>query len=134
MKHLREFILEGKSVKDFIIYLKENNGFAPVSNPFLGDGYYFCKILNDDNFDFSKAPKLKEQLKQDGMYDRCYASGSVYNIKPGEKISVDVLPIYGDKTKYVTKWFSSNMDDIVKRDLADRGMNLKKRIKFFTEN
>ena len=48
MKHLSEFILEGKkTVKDFINYLKENDGFAPVSNPFLAFDllHYFSQLM-----------------------------------------------------------------------------------------
>ena len=95
-----------------------------------GPLYYFCKILNDANFDLDARPKFKQQLKDEGLYNRCYASGFT-ETEPGKKISTDVLPIFGDSNRYVTKWFTHDMFDAVNRDLRDRQMGLKKRLEFF---
>jgi hypothetical protein len=40
----------------------------------------------------------------------------------------ELLPIYGDGDKYITKWLWHTPIDTIKRDLSDRQMKLKSRI------
>ena len=73
---------------------------------------------------------FKQQLKQEGKYG-WWACCSVH---PGQGVTMDRLPIYGDKDRYVTKFFYSDMEDAVKKELADRELDRYSRIIEYEEN
>lgn len=73
---------------------------------------------------------FKQQLKQEGKYG-WWACCSAY---PGQGVTMDRLPIYGDKDRYVTKFFYSEMEDAVKKELADRELDRYSRIIEYEEN
>jgi hypothetical protein len=132
MESLKDFlnestVNEAKNANTFAEHLKRNGGFAVMDN---GWNFYYCKLLNDDNFDFTKVPKLKEQLKSEGKFDKVYAT-CICRTQPGEKIDAACLPLYGDTQKYVTHWFNRDMIECIKTDLADRDLRLKKRLDYF---
>ena len=73
---------------------------------------------------------FKQQLKQEGKYG-WWACCSVHS---GQGVTMDRLPIYGDKDRYVTKFFYSDMEDAVKKELADRELDRYSRIIEYEEN
>jgi hypothetical protein len=104
---------------DFIKQVKDN-GHIPLDN----DLYYVVAKISDDNFkDIS--PKFKEQLKDEGLYNKSYIGFISRSAKP--PYTVRVLPIYGSSSKYETKWFTDSVEKAINRDLNDRNMKLLKR-------
>ena len=64
--------------------------------------------------------KLREQLEdEDKMYYWC--DGLVDSI--GDTLSVNVLPIYGLRDRYETKYFTETRDEIIRQLIRDRSRN-----------
>lgn len=125
------YIVESRKTFDtFIDYLNQNGGLAPMD-----DGKYFLVVrrLNEDNFDFTKYPKFLEQIKAEGIYDRCYVAviADPSYIKNG-KLPVDLLPIFGRYDKYVTDWLRNpTISDAVHDLMRERRIGLKRRLDYF---
>ena len=109
--------------KDQLKKIVLDNGYIPIDNR-KDNLYYVVAKINDDNFG-DIPPKLKEQLKDEGLYNRAYIGFMSYSAKP--PYTVQMLPIYGDSKRYVTKWFTSNPGAAIDHDLSERYMKLLKR-------
>lgn len=48
---------------------------------------------------------LLEQLKAEGKYNYWFTAYDFKSKTPDEPILSEVLPVFGDPNKYVTKWF-----------------------------
>lgn len=79
--------------------------------------------INDENFG-DITPKLKQQLEEEGKYN--WWIGFLVS-KVEQPYTVQLLPIYGDSKKYVTKWFTKTAEEAIEIDLKDRQMELLKR-------
>lgn len=96
------------------------DGYIPLDD---GDLFYVVARINTTNFeDMGKG--LIEQLKNEDKYDD-YIGFLSYSADP--PYTVEMLPIYGSSSKYITKWFRKDAEECIKRDLSDKGMRLLKR-------
>ena len=92
----------------------------------LDDGtlkYILVKLEPKNFIDGNKYKKFWNQLKEEELDDG-YAS---IVINKNDKPSVENLSIFGNSDEYETRWLSNNPEDIISRDLRDRGINLLKR-------
>lgn len=103
--------------KTFIEEVKQK-GFIDIGD----DWIYICLPCTTENFKLSEM--LEKQLKSEWKYG--YYIGAIYPKKSEKPYTQDMLPIFGDPKKYVTKWFGSTFEEVISRDLRDRGMTLLK--------
>ncbi len=65
--------------------------------------------------------KFRKQLEdEDKMY--CWCDGSVDSI--GDTLLMNVLPIYGLRDRYETKWFTETRDVVIRKALREKNRNL----------
>jgi hypothetical protein len=82
-----------------------------------------CQI-NDTNFnDIGDA--LRQQLVDERKYDT-WISFIAYTECP--PYSVQMLPIYGNSQKYVTKWFATTKEESIEQGFKDKQMGLLNRV------
>ena len=86
------------------------------------DLFFSVHKVNSENFDLS--PILTEQLKKEGKYDTTYIA--IVNDKQFGPHGMDILPIYGNSDKYVTKHFVSTPKEAAADTIRD--MKLVKQI------
>jgi hypothetical protein len=46
---------------------------------------------------------------------------------------MDLLPIYGSSSRYVTKWFASTFEAAIKNSLRDKQLSLLKRARNYLQ-
>lgn len=64
---------------------------------------------------------FREQLEDEGkMYYWC--DGLVDSV--GDSLSMNVLPIYGLRDRYETKWFTETRDELIRKALREKNRNL----------
>ena len=64
---------------------------------------------------------FREQLEdEDKMH--CWYDGLVDSI--GDDLSMNVLPIYGLRDRYETKWFTETRDETIRKALREKNRNL----------
>lgn len=91
-------------------------------------GYSFVVAqINEENFS-DITPKLKQQLEEEGKYN--WWIGFLTS-KVEQPYTVQLLPIYGDSKKYVTKWFAKTAEEAIEIDLKDKQTELLKRANSF---
>lgn len=78
--------------------------------------------VNSENFDLS--PMLTEQLKKEGKYNTTYIA--IVSDKKVGPYGMNVLPIYGNSDKYITKHFVSTPKEATADTIRD--MKLVKQI------
>lgn len=88
-----------------------------------GEIYYVVARINTDNFN-DMGDKLIAQLKCEGKYDY-YIGFLSRNAEP--PYTVQMLPIYGNAERYVTKWFATTPENAISSDLRDRQLCIVKR-------
>ena len=111
---LIEMVLEGP------VFIRQ----CPYSNR---DLFFSVHKVNSENFDLS--PMLIDQLKKEGKYNTTYiAIISDKQFGPHEMgpHGMDVLPIYGNSDKFVTKHFVSTPKEAAADTIRD--MKLVKQI------
>lgn len=86
--------------------------------------YYVVTEVNDTNFD-DMSTKLRDQLETEGLYDNSYIGFLSYSSNP--PYTVQMLPIYGNPNKYVTRWFTDSAKQAIEQDLKDRQIGLLSR-------
>lgn len=86
----------------------------------LRSGYYRLVQANEKTI-ASKA--LLEQLKAEGKYNYWFTAYDFKSKTPDEPILSEVLPVFGDPNKYVTKWFYSDKERAM-REAVKRLKNL----------
>jgi hypothetical protein len=121
---------EKKTFDTFMTYLMDQDGRCSADG---GDHTFYCLKLNDENFSFVGYDKFKEQVEKEGLYDWSWVAGLIPNkdLKDG-KVPVSWLPIFGDRTSYVTKWLQNgNPSSAVAEVFRDRRMKVKDRIDYF---
>ena len=107
---------------DQVLYLLEKyDNYIPV--------YYNARILYftvqqvKDICDMTN--RFREQLEdEDKMYYWC--DGLIDAI--GDNLSMNVLPIYGLRDRYETKWFTETRDETIRKALREKNRNLYNRI------
>lgn len=106
---LIEMVIEGP------VFIRQ----CPYSNR---DLFFSVHKVNSENFDLS--PMLTEQLKKEGKYDTTYIA--IVNDKQFGPHGMDILPIYGNSDKYVTKHFVSTPKEAAADAIRD--MKLVKQV------
>ena len=86
------------------------------------DLFFSVHKVNSENFDLS--PMLTEQLKNEGKYDTTYIA--IVNENQVGPHGMDILPIYGNSDKYVTKHFVSTPKEAAADAIRD--MKLVKQV------
>lgn len=86
------------------------------------DLFFSVHKVNSENFDLS--PMLTEQLKKEGKYNTTYIS--IVSDKQFGPHGMDVLPVYGNSDKPVTKHFVSTLKEAAADTIKD--MNLVRQI------
>ena len=86
------------------------------------DLFFSVHKVNSENFDLS--PMLIDQLKREGKYDTTYIA--ILSDKQFGPHGMDVLPIYGNSDKFVTKHFVSTPKEAAADTIRD--MKLVKQI------
>jgi hypothetical protein len=113
-----------KSIKQHIL----SNGFVTIDKD--GGCYFVVTQINDENFN-DISPMLKQQLEDEGKYNSWIGFTA---FKAQVPYSVQMLPIYGNSKKYVTKWFTDTAEEAINQDLNDRQFGLLKRANDYIEN
>lgn len=98
-----------------------NEGSINIDN----DGKYIFVVtrINNENFK-DVTPKLQQQLEDEGKYNS-WIGFITYNEEG--PYSTNMLPIFGDPNKYVTKWFTNTPEESIDQNLRDRQIGLLKR-------
>lgn len=72
----------------------------------------YVEVGNDSFFRIAQANEktiaskaLLEQLKAEGKYNYWFTAYDFKSKTPDDPILSEVLPVFGDPNKYVTKWF-----------------------------
>lgn len=86
--------------------------------------------INEENFKDIN-PKLKEQLQAENKYNSWVSFVTSRFEKP---YTIDILPIYGNSEKYITKYFSDNIEDAIDFCLNDSQIQVLKRANNFIKN
>lgn len=86
------------------------------------DLFFSVHKVNSENFDLS--PMLTDQLKKEGKYNTTYIA--IVSDKKVGPYGMDVLPIYGNSDKYVTKHFVSTPKEAAADTIRD--MKLVKQL------
>ena len=92
--------------------------------------YYTIILVNDTNIK-DMTNKFKSQLIEEGLYNNSYI-GIITN-KLSSSYSMDLLPIYGSSSRYVTKWFASTFEAAIKNSLRDKLLSLLKRARNYLQ-
>jgi len=103
--------------KQFVELAKK--GAVEISDDFK----YVAVRLNETNINMND--KFKEQLKNQGLYNDSYIGFLTSDEKA--PYSMEWLPIYGGSKGYITKHFTSSLEDAVMDDLKDKSLNLLNR-------
>ena len=114
MKISRSMVLEEKVLRDGYIALDSGRG---------EELYYVVCRINTDNFK-DIGENLIAQLKEENKYND-YIGFLSYNAFP--PYSVQMLPIYGNATKYVTKWFTETAEETIRKDIRNKETCLLQR-------
>ena len=85
-----------------------NDGFIKLTD---GRGYYVLARLNKENFPEMPAT-LEKQLKDEDKYGTYVTFFSILEKPP---YRLEMLPIYGDPERYVTKWLYRDPEEAVKQ-------------------
>lgn len=104
--------------KELLELIKENKEI------YIGEGVYYKVIkVTDDEVDLNA--KFKKQLINEGLYDFSYVG--ILTFKPNQKATMLTLPIYGNSKKYITKHFSTTVEQAIMKDLNDKGLSILNR-------
>ena len=82
----------------------------------LKGGFYRIFQANESTIESSA---LLEQLKDEGKYNYWIATYDFKSKNPEFLVSNEVLPIYGNSEKYITKWFYKDYDIALRTALRD---------------
>lgn len=81
----------------------------------------YVKVGSDSFFRIAQANEktiaskaLLEQLKAEGKYNYWFTAYDFKSKTPDEPILSEVLPVFGDPDKYVTKWFYSDKEQAIR--------------------
>ena len=108
---------------DQVLYLLEKyDNYVPL---WVYDAQirYFTVQQVKDIYDMTNI--FREQLEdKDKMHFWC--DGLVDSV--GDALSMNVLPIYGLRNRYETKWFTETRDEVIRKALREKNRNLYDRI------
>ena len=91
---------------------------------YIGEGVYY-KVIKATDAEVDLNAKFKEQLISEGLYDSSYVG--ILTFTPNQKPNMLTLPIYGSSEKYITKHFSTTVEQAVMKDLNDKGLSILSR-------
>lgn len=80
--------------------------------------FYVVVKLNEEQINMTEA--FKKQLIDEGKYDNSYVGFMTNETKA--PYHMNNLPIFGDRNKYVTKFFVRTQDEAVNHDLRQRSL------------
>lgn len=107
----------------------QTKGFIAIDD--ADDPLYYTVILVNDTNIKDMTNKFKSQLIEEGLYNNSYI-GIITN-KLSSSYSMDLLPIYGSSSRYVTKWFASTFEAAIKNSLRDKQLSLLKRARNYLQ-
>jgi len=113
-------------LSDILTIIKKRMFWVPLGE----DGevkYVVVAVTKGHVVDMTK--KFYEQLREEGKYGYYVA---VFTRK--EEITMNDLPIFGRKDKYVTKWLYRNYEDAVQHGLSERELCLYDRVMRYPGN
>lgn len=90
----------------------------------IGEGVYY-KVIKATDAEVDLNAKFKEQLISEGLYDSSYVG--ILTFTPNQKPNMLTLPIYGNSKKYITKHFSTTVEQAIMKDLNDKGLSILSR-------
>lgn len=64
---------------------------------------------------------FRDQLEDEGKM-HYWCDGLVDSV--GDSLSMNVLPIYGLRDRYETKWFTETRDEVIRKALREKNRNL----------
>ena len=92
----------------------------------LPDNYvYQIFKVNSKNFDMPE--QLVNQLKDEGLYDNSFI-GVIYPKNESIPLDASRLPIYGERSRYVTKFFRHTPTLALEDDLRGRDLKLRRKL------
>ena len=77
----------------------------------LGNDFFRIAQANEETI---ASTALLEQLKEEGKYTSWFTAYDFKSKTPYEPILSEVLPVFGDPDKYVTKWFYSDKEQAMR--------------------
>lgn len=116
--------LDKRSIKQHVL----NDGYITIDED--GACIFAVVQINDENFS-DISPMLKQQLEDEGKSNSWIGFVTSRKQMP---YSVQMLPIYGNPKKYVTKWFTDTAEEAIDQCLSDRQMVLLKRASSYIES
>lgn len=109
--------LDKKSIRQHVL----SNGYITIDKD--GGCQFIVIQINDENFN-DMNPQLKQQLIDEGKYNSWIGFMTSKKEFPH---SIQMLPIYGNSQRYVTKWFTKTALESIDQSLSDRQIRLLKR-------
>lgn len=104
---------------DQVLYLLEKyDNYVPLQ-VYAAQICYFTVQQVKDICDMTSM--FREQLEDEGKM-HYWCDGLVDSI--GDALSVNVLPIYGLRDRYETKWFTETRDEVIRKALREKNRNL----------
>ena len=104
---------------DQVLYLLEKyDNYVPLQ-VYAAQIRYFTVQQVKDICDMTSM--FREQLEDEGKM-HYWCDGLVDSI--GDALSVNVLPIYGLRDRYETKWFTETRDEVIRKALREKNRNL----------
>lgn len=76
-----------------------------------------------ENYFKNLSNNLQEAYEEEGKYNYWFTAYDFKSKTPNEPILSEVLPVFGDPNKYVTKWFYSDKERAM-REAVKRLKNL----------
>lgn len=108
---------------DQVLYLLEKYDTYVPLQVYAAQIRYFTVQQVKDICDMTSM--FREQLEdEDKMHYWC--DGLVDSA--GDALSMNILPIYGRRDRYETKWFTETRDEVIRKALREKNRNLYNRI------
>ena len=106
------FLILTQKLSLTLITIKKGKTMTPKEIKALLNAQQYVEVGNDSFFRIAQANEktiaskaLLEQLKAEGKYNYWFTAYDFKSKTPDEPILSEVLPVFGDPNKYVTKWF-----------------------------
>ena len=104
---------------DQVLYLLEKyDNYVPLQ-VYTAQIRYFTVQQVKDICDMTSM--FRDQLEDEGKM-HCWCDGLVDSV--GDSLSMNVLPIYGRRDRYETKWFTETRDEAIRKALRKKNRNL----------
>ena len=114
-----KYELPDKFTRSSLIKFVSTYNEVPVKSSWAPEWAKYVLVPANDEY-LKMNDLLKQNLKEDGLYDNSYIGMYIdENEKP--PYSTYMLPIYGNKDRYVTKWFRRTKEEAIKDSISKAG-------------